>query len=114
MDRDNNKLDKETNSTMGRIEKEKKTVGLMIRLYCQHFEKNDTICSNCAELLKYAERRLERCKFGEKKPTCKQCPVHCYKPDMREHMRRVMRWAGPRMIFYYPVEAIRHLLREMF
>ena len=25
----------------------------------------------------------------------------------------VMRWAGPRMIFYHPVAAIKHIIREL-
>jgi hypothetical protein len=99
---------------MGRIENEKKTVSLMIKLYCRHYEKNKNICNNCTELLRYAEIRLDRCKFGENKPTCKKCPIHCYKSDMREHMRKVMRWAGPRMILYHPFEALKHLIREIF
>ena len=41
---------------------------------------------------------------------CKNCPVHCYKPEMREQIRIVMRWAGPRMLFYKPIAAIKHLL----
>ena len=99
---------------MSRIENEKKTVELMVRLYCRRYEKNSNLCADCIELLKYAEVRLDRCKFGDQKPTCKKCPIHCYKPDMRERMRKVMRWAGPRMIRYYPLEAIKHLIREMF
>ena len=99
---------------MGRIEEEKRVVELMIRLYCRRFEGNKQVCQACSELLTYAEERLDRCKFGNEKPTCKKCSVHCYKPDMRERVRKVMRWAGPRMIFYYPLEAIKHLIREMF
>ena len=99
---------------MSRIENEKHTVGLMVRLYCRRHVKNKALCTDCAELLEYALRRLDRCKFGEQKPTCKKCPVHCYRPDMRERMRKVMRWAGPRMIFHYPLQAIKHLIREMF
>ena len=95
------------------IDKEKATVALMIRLYCRRNEKNEHLCPECTELLSYAEARLDRCPFGESKPTCKKCPVHCYKPAMRERMRKVMRWAGPRMILYHPIEAIRHLMREM-
>ena len=33
---------------------------------------------------------------------------------MPEKMRAVMRWAGPRMMLYHPIEAIRHLIREKF
>ena len=73
-------------------------------------EKNVTLCPRCEELLHYAHARLDRCPFGEKKKACKQCSIHCYKPAMREQMRRVMRFSGPRMLIYAPWEAIKHLL----
>lgn len=95
-----------------RITREKETVKRMIRLYCLKKEKNQALCPQCAELLEYAYVRLERCPFGEKKKACKSCAIHCYKPDKREHMRKVMRYAGPRMLFYHPVAAIRHLLEK--
>ena len=98
---------------MDRIESEKKTVGMMVRLYCRRYEGNKELCQDCSQLLSSAEARLDRCKFGNEKPTCKKCPIHCYKPDMREKMRAVMRWAGPRMMLYHPIEAIKHLIREM-
>ena len=99
---------------MNRIESEKKAVGIIIRLYCRRYEGNKEFCQNCSDLLSYAETRLDKCKFGNEKPTCKKCPIHCYKPDMREKMRTVMRWAGPRMMIYHPIEAIKHLIREKF
>ena len=46
----------------------------------------------------------------DKKTFCVNCRVHCYKPDMREKIRAVMRFSGPRMIFYHPVAAIRHVV----
>lgn len=98
---------------MTRIEEEKGVVEAMIRLYCRRKEGNRSLCPQCAALLEYAHARLSRCQFGEAKTTCKVCPVHCYRPDMRERMRCVMRWAGPRMIFYRPLDAIRHIFREL-
>ena len=86
-----------------RIEEEKVVVRLMIRMYCRRHEGNRTLCPKCRELTDY----------GSRKPTCKKCPVHCYKPEMKERIRTIMRWAGPRMIIYHPVAAIRHLLREL-
>lgn len=71
------------------------------------------ICPECAALLDYAHRRLDSCRFGNGKPSCRKCPVHCYRADMRERIRTVMRWAGPRMIFSHPMAATRHLLREL-
>jgi hypothetical protein len=63
--------------------------------------------------LEYSHFRLDHCKFGENKTTCKVCPVHCYKPEMREQMRRVMIYAGPRMLWHHPLAVLRHLWREM-
>lgn len=95
-----------------RIAEEKATVETMIRLYCRHKEGHKELCPQCAALLRYAHERLDRCKFAAHKPTCRLCPIHCYRKDMGESVRKVMRWAGPRMLFYHPLMAIKHLLRE--
>ena len=94
-----------------RISEEKLTVRLMIGLYCRHHHGGKELCESCQSLSDYCNQRLDHCKFGEDKPTCKKCPVHCYRPDMRERIREVMRYSGPRMLFYYPVCAIKHLIR---
>ena len=96
-----------------RIAEEKKVVEQMIRLYCRKKEGNGEMCPKCRELLEYAHARLDRCRYGEGKPTCKKCPIHCYRPEMKERVRNVMRWSGPRMMFYHPVAAIKHIDREL-
>ena len=96
-----------------RIEEEKAVVEQMIRLYCQKKEGFSSLCPDCQELLDYALNRLDRCRYGKDKPTCKKCPIHCYRPGMKERIRVVMRWSGPRMILYHPLASIKHLLREM-
>jgi hypothetical protein len=58
----------------------------------------------------YATVRLERCRFGESKPTCARCPVHCYKSERRDQVKQVMRYAGPRMLWKHPILALRHWL----
>lgn len=95
---------------MGRIEREKKTVSLMIRIFCKKHEGNFSLCAACQELEKYAHERLDRCKYGDKKTSCRRCPTHCYKPLMKQKICKVMRFSGPRMLIYAPAEAIRHLL----
>ena len=94
-----------------RITREKEVIALMIRIYCRKKEGNEQLCPACEEVLKYAEARLDRCPFGEKKTSCKRCTIHCYKPVMRERMRQIMRYSGPRMILYAPWEALRHLFK---
>jgi len=56
----------------------------------------------------YAEKRLEKCPFGEDKPTCANCPIHCYKADRRAQVKSIMRYSGPRMMFRHPLFALRH------
>ena len=99
---------------MTRIEQEKKTVRQMVEIYCygKKHSSSKGLCEECSALLDYACKRLDHCKFGEQKPTCKICPVHCYKPEMKAKIREVMRYAGPRMIWYHPLTAIRHLLKS--
>lgn len=67
---------------MSRIEREKRVVGMMVRLYCRKQEGNDCLCEECRALLEYAHARLEHCPFGERKTSCKHCKIHCYKPGM--------------------------------
>jgi hypothetical protein len=98
---------------MGRIEREKKTVAAMIRIYCRGRHNGRAgLCETCRQLEAYALQRLDKCPFGDAKSTCARCPVHCYRPDMREQIRQVMRYAGPRMLLHHPVLAVRHMLDE--
>jgi hypothetical protein len=96
---------------MNRIEREKKTVQKMIRLYChKHHQGSNGLCSACSMLEKYATDRTNKCKFGKNKPVCSNCPVHCYKPEKRNEIKTVMRYAGPRMIYKHPVLAVLHIV----
>ncbi|MCP4899505.1 MAG: nitrous oxide-stimulated promoter family protein [bacterium] len=94
-----------------RLRRERKTVKAMLAMYCkEHHGKGKELCDECQELDEYADYRLDRCPFEVNKPTCVNCPVHCYKPEPREQMRVVMRFAGPRMLWRHPILAIWHLL----
>ena len=91
------------------IETEKRVVETMIRLYCTHAHDTSDLCPSCTELLVYAHQRIDRCPDGTEKPFCSKCKIHCYEPYMRERIRLVMRFSGPRMLRHHPVVAIRHL-----
>ena len=91
--------------------RELRTMTAMVALYCRgHDHDGAPLCADCAGLLDYATRRLERCVFGDAKPTCANCLVHCHTATMRERVRDVMRWAGPRMLWRHPWLAITHVL----
>ena len=100
-------------SVQSKREREKRVVSEMIALYCHktHGTKGK-ICDDCAALNAYAEMRADKCPFMETKTFCSNCKVHCYKADMRERIRQVMRFSGPRMLFHHPVMAIRHVIES--
>ena len=70
------------------LSREKKTVEAMIGIYCrgnshEHKKEAGGRCASCGELTRYAHERLDKCVFGEEKPTCAKCPVHCYQPKQK-------------------------------
>lgn len=96
------------NDRMGR---EAKTIKAMVKIYCKHHHDLKVMdCRECLEIQNYALDRLYHCPFQEGKTSCKKCPIHCYKPDMKETVRKVMRYSGPRMLLRHPVLTIYHFI----
>ena len=94
-----------------RLAREWQTIAAMVGCYCEGHHKTKTaLCPECQGLLDYAAVRLERCRFGVDKPVCAKCPVHCYQPARREQVKAVMRYAGPRMLWWHPILGLRHWL----
>jgi hypothetical protein len=95
-----------------RMEREARTIEAMIRIYCRdkHGSKHGELCAECLGLQEYAGLRLDKCPYQEEKTTCVKCPTHCYKPAMREQIRDVMRYAGPRMLLPHPGLTFMHLV----
>lgn len=90
-------------------------VKLMIELHChgRHGSSKGELCEDCKNLWEYVQLRGKKCPFGDDKPFCSNCRIHCYKPEMREKIRAVMRYSGPRMLFYDPKTAIRHIVETV-
>lgn len=95
-----------------RLARERLTMSNMIGIYCSahHDRFGDILCAACREFLHYAEIRLQKCPYGENKPTCANCPVHCYKPARKAQAKEIMQYAGPRMLLRHPLLAIAHQL----
>lgn len=95
----------------GRLSREKRTLEAMVEIYCRaHHAPENSLCSECQALCEYALARLDRCPFGAEKTTCARCPIHCYKPAMRDQVKTVMRYSGPRMLRHHPILALLHML----
>jgi hypothetical protein len=86
---------------------EKKTVYMMIEIYChKHHGTKKGLCEECQALYDYTVLKYDKCPFGAGKPVCSKCKVHCYKPQKREQIKEIMRYSGARMLFRHPIHTI--------
>lgn len=93
---------------------ELKVLAQMFNLYCKkhHQQAGDELCADCSEVYSYAEARSKACRFRENKVFCLNCSTHCYKESMRERIRVIMRYSGPRMLFHHPLVLLQHMLES--
>ncbi|MDP4269983.1 MAG: nitrous oxide-stimulated promoter family protein [Bacteroidota bacterium] len=97
-----------------RLQRERKTIEKMMHIFCKSKHNHGKqLCEKCQKQLDYAFQRIDHCPFKEKKPACKKCNIHCYKPDMAHATREIMRFSGPRMLFYHPILATWHMVDLM-
>jgi predicted amidophosphoribosyltransferase len=96
-------------SQTDRLRRERYTIKVMMEIYCHGYHQNrGKLCADCLDLYTYAMKRIDKCPLQMDKPTCAHCPVHCYKREMREKIRCVMRYSGPWMLVYHPILTILH------
>lgn len=92
-------------------EREKKMISQMIALYChRNHHTRGAPLSRVRGAERLRPRPLRALPVHGDEDLLRQLPRARYKPDMREKIRAVMRFSGPRMIFYHPVAAIRHVV----
>jgi hypothetical protein len=78
------------NPLSDRLGRERHTMATMVEIYCNSRHG-------------HAEPP-----YGTDKPTCANCPIHCYKAGPRARAKMIMRYAGPRMLFRHPYLTITH------
>jgi hypothetical protein len=104
---------KKQNKQLKKWKKERRLIPVMIKKYCKgvHKSKRGELCDGCKALTEYALFRLEKCPFKVNKQFCSFCKIHCYKPEYREEIKKVMKYSGPRMLFTHPIFAISHVVQ---
>ena len=92
------------------IKREKKMVNAMVKIFCKnHHSSKNSICPKCFDLKKYANNRLENCRYQEKKPVCGRCGLKCYNNQFKEYAMEVFNYSGPRMFFHHPILGFQHI-----
>jgi hypothetical protein len=92
---------------------QEKLVKEMILLYCNknHNTKNE-LCESCSELFGYVQKRLKYCPYGDKKPVCFNCKIHCYRKEYKDRIKDVMKFSGPKIMFHNPIAGIKYLFKK--
>ena len=97
----------------GALGREARLLRAMFEQYCRKHHGSDSLCAECQKLLRYALTRLACCPFGNQKPTCFKCKVHCYRGEEKDKVRAVMRETGPKMLWIHPLLTVEHLLKNL-
>lgn len=92
---------------------ELRIVTWMVHYFCKKKHHNKGLCSNCSALLEYAESRINNCPIKDKKTVCSNCKIHCYRPEMRQKIKDVMRFSGPRLLLFKPVWGFEYLIKKL-
>lgn len=97
-----------------RLERENRTVKAMIEIYCKKNHQSDIeLCKECKEIYDYASYRIIRCPHKDKKPACTKCEIHCFSRKMKDEIKKVMRFSGPRMLIYHPILSLFHYIDKL-
>lgn len=98
--------------------KEKSVMFSMIKVFCKSKHKTKNfLCNECRNVLSYAYEKIEICPYMKNKTFCSSCKTHCYNKDMQEKIKQIMRFSGPKMIFYHPITALKYvfiIIRKKF
>lgn len=110
------------------VRKDTHTVGDFVSIYCDGHHKDrersaivsdaaelgvygnkpPVLCEECAEHLRYAEKRRAYCP-KDPKPFCAHCDTHCYRSEERAWQQDMMRYAGPRSVWRgYAIQGMKH------
>ena len=109
------------------FERDAQTLRVMTQMYCENHHRtngkragenkdgnagDDVLRKQCSAVLAYSLERTAKCPH-EHKGNCKECSIHCYKPDMRAAIKDIMSYAGPRMLYAHPLLALRYVTRKI-
>lgn len=88
----------------GHNHKERRTVLLPANI------KPVELCADCSCFVQYATLKRFKCPLEAEKPSCKHCRIHCYAPEQRALVKKIMAWSGRRMIMRGRLDYLWHYL----
>ena len=95
------------------MKKDDRGLSLVRVMIEKYYEKHTEELYEKEDLLAYVEKKLNLCPHGDNKPFCSSCKIHCYDEIHRARIKKVMKYMGPRMITYAPLQSFRHLIEKL-
>ena len=96
-----------------KIDNEISVIITMIEIYYKNKKhKNLHTITEIEELKHYCKSRVANCPVILEKTFCSSCKIHCYDPNHRALIKKVMKYSGPRMLFYHPILLVKHLVSQ--
>ena len=100
---------------VSKVDEDIRVLREFIQIYCdtkhkdrlKTRENNTNLCSECHDTLNYSSLRREYCPL-DPKPMCKNCEIHCYKPEYRQRIKEIMRHSGIMLIRHGRLDLIFH------
>ena len=101
--------------TNDHLEKDRKTLEAIGRIYCQahHEGPRDAagLCPSCRGTVDDTLARTTSCPYGHQ-ANCQDCDIHCQRGEARDRIREIMRYAAPRMLLRHPLMTLDYLHKK--
>lgn len=102
---------------MDKAREDRMTMEAIGRIYCRGNHKNrqcdqSGMCPECRLAIEETLERTATCPKGHV-GNCEDCDIHCQRGEAQENIKRIMRYAAPRMMFRHPLMAARYLRKKL-
>lgn len=74
--------------------------------------EDDVMCSWCREAIEGTLERATACPYGHEH-NCEDCETHCQRGEAQENIKRIMRYAAPRMVVRHPIMTFGYLRKKL-
>lgn len=102
---------------MDRAAKDRATMEAIGQIYCRGnhdaaLRGADAMCPECREAIERTLDRATACPHGHNH-NCEDCETHCQRGESQQQIKRIMRYAAPRMAFRHPLMTATYLRKKL-
>lgn len=97
--------------------KDRATMEAIGKIYCRGnhdaaARSNDIMCPDCRQTIEHTLERASSCPYGHNH-NCEDCETHCQRGQSQQDIKRIMRYAAPRMAYRHPLMTLVYLKKKL-